>query len=119
MIGLPKHCSKLTAGFCRLSRIRNQIFLIPSYKALYFVPDNLSRARTLPLNEVLEAVLTKVPQSSRLANISIKELSVLESSFRAQAEALSHSMWVLTGLITFLKQDGYFPSDSVLFNQFI
>ena len=98
---------------------RTGVSLLPPYKTLYSVSDNVSRSRYLPLNELLESALTKVPQTSRMANISIKDLFSLEAAFRAQVESLSHSMWVLTALIAFLKRDGYAPSDPHLFNQLV
>ena len=108
--------SKL-ASFISDRKSDTSVFL--PYKSLYSVADNISKARPLPLNESLESVLTRVPQASRLASITLKELAILESLFRAQVETLSHNMWVLTGLIAFLKNDGFVPSDPLLFNQLV
>ena len=93
--------------------------ILPPIRSIYAVANNNSKARPLPLNDSMEALLSKVPQSSRLSTVSIKDCGHLESTFRAQNETLSHSMWVLTALIAFLKSDGYSPSDPALFNQFI
>ena len=41
----------------------------------------------------------------------------LEASFWSQSEALSYSMWVLSGLLGFVHLQDFFPADPVLFNQ--
>ena len=41
----------------------------------------------------------------------------LEHSFRAQSESLSYDMWVLSGLLGFIRIQGFSPSDPALFNQ--
>ena len=44
---------------------------------------------------------------------------MLETSARSQSEALSHSMWVLSGLLGLIRRDGYLPSDPLLFQQLV
>ena len=43
----------------------------------------------------------------------------LESSFRAQSESLSYAIWVLSGLLGFIRVQGFTPSDPFLFNQLV
>ena len=43
----------------------------------------------------------------------------LEASFKAQSEALSYSMWILSGLLGFVGLQGFTPADPALFNQLI
>ena len=51
--------------------------------------------------------------------LTIREAAALESSFRAQPEALSHSMWILSGLLAFVRLQGFAPEDAVLFNTLV
>ena len=43
----------------------------------------------------------------------------LEHSFRAQSESLSYAIWVLSGLLGFIRIQGFTPSDPALFNQLV
>ena len=40
----------------------------------------------------------------------------MEASFRAHSESLSHSMWLLSGLLAFVRLQGFMPEDFSLFN---
>ena len=57
--------------------------------------------------------------SFRAVNLSIDDCLALETTFRSQAEALSHSMWVLTGMLSLIKSEGFVPKDQSLFRQYI
>ena len=43
----------------------------------------------------------------------------MELSLRCQAEALSHSMWVLSGLLGFVRLQNFAPADVSLFNTLV
>ena len=43
----------------------------------------------------------------------------MESSLQCQAEALSHSMWVLSGLLGFIRLQNFAPADVSLFNTLV
>ena len=43
----------------------------------------------------------------------------METTFRCQIEAISHFMWVLTGLMGLIKQEGYVPKGQALFLQLV
>ena len=73
----------------------------------------------MPLNESFESQLSKAIPVFRDVSISIQECSSLETTFRSQVEALSHSMWVLTGLLSLIRDEGYVPRDRALFDQFV
>ena len=55
----------------------------------------------------------------RSVGLTLQECLSLESLFRGQTEALSHSMWVLTGLLSLIRQEGFVPRDETLFHQFV
>ena len=51
--------------------------------------------------------------------LTIREASALEASLRSQSEALSHSMWVLSALLGFVRFQNFAPEDSSLFNTLV
>ena len=51
--------------------------------------------------------------------ITIGDAMALEASSRAQSEALSYAMWVLSGLLGFVRLQGFTPADPALFNQLV
>ena len=93
--------------------------LLPVRKGIYSVYNNPSCGKFVPINDEFEALLDKPISNSRLVSISLKECSMLETSARSQSEALSHSMWVLSGLLGLIRRDGYLPSDPLLFQQLV
>ena len=98
---------------------RSVLGILSGRKSLYRVSGNPSGARAAVLNEEIEAHLDRKVPSHRLVGVTLADISALESSFKAQTEALSHSMWVLAGLLGMLRNDGYSPRDLPLFNQFV
>ena len=93
--------------------------LIPGRKDIYSVHKNPSLGRGVPLNKSIELHLDRPPAPTCLLNVNLKEGFRMETALRSQTEALSHTMWVLSGLIGFLKRDGYSPSDQSLFDSMI
>ena len=49
----------------------------------------------------------------------VPEAVLLESSSRALSEYLSHAMWLLPGLLGFVRLQGFSPSDTPLFNTLV
>ena len=49
----------------------------------------------------------------------MREAAALEASLWSQSEALSHSMWVLCGLLGFVRLQNFAPADSSLFNTLV
>ena len=90
--------------------------LLPGRKNIYSVSGNPSSGRSVPLNESLEVLLDRSPSLTRMLGMNIREGMKVESALRNHLEALSHTMWVLSGFVGFLKRDGYNPSDQTLFD---
>ena len=103
--------------FCESSR--KESTMIPGYRKLYSVASNQSKGKQLKVNKSLSAHLNKSISRNRLVGISLFESGRLESAMRGQAEVLSHTMWMLAGLLGFIKRDGYKPSDQGLFEQLL
>ena len=51
--------------------------------------------------------------------LSIRESEALDASMRSLSETLSHSMWILSGLLAFVWLQNFAPEDSSLFNNFV
>ena len=57
----------------------------------------------------------KTVSSKRAGTITFFEMELMESSTRSLLEANSYSLWLLSGLLSQLKSDGFAPSDLALF----
>ena len=98
---------------------KRECSLLPGQRKVYGVAGNLSKGKELRLNKSLQAHIHKSISRNRLVGINLFEAGKLETTFRGQAETLSHSMWMLSGLLGFIRRDGYQPSDQALFNQLL
>ena len=70
-------------------------------------------------NQGLDPQFTKHLNTYWSVGLTVAECMALERVFRGQTEALSHSMWILTGLLALIHDEGYFPKDENLFHQFV
>ena len=93
-------------------------FLAPRHTS-YAVWGEHALGRAVPVNESLLAHFERQLRPNPLVGLSVKDAMSLEASFRAQSEALSYSMWVLSGLLGFVRLQGFSPADSSLFNQLV
>ena len=93
--------------------------LLPFYNKIYSVSDFELHGKPAPLNESFEALLHRAPDLRRSIDMSLRDTGILEATARAQCEALSHTSWIMSSLVAFLKLDGYVPSDPSLFNQMV
>ena len=103
--------SFLTAGHSDRS-------FIPPRHTSYAVCGEHASGRVVPVNESLLAHFEK-PLRPSLWLVSFCDSMSLEASFRAQSEALSYSMWVLSGLLGFVRLQGFMPADPSMFNQLV
>lgn len=55
----------------------------------------------------------------RAVTISFKEVEGLELAVRHLSEKQSFSLWVLSGLLGYLKAQGFMPEDKRLFDQLV
>ena len=49
-------------------------------------------------------------------SVSFSEMEKFERLFRAQLEMTSKSLWLMSGILSMLKRDGFQPADPMLFN---
>ena len=73
------------------------------------------RLQWIPLYSLFEHRL----KPSNHVGMSIREAAALEASLRSQSEAFSHSIWVLSALLAFVRLQNFVPEDSSLFNTLV
>ena len=73
----------------------------------------------MPVNESLLVHFDKTLRPSLLVGLSVLDTMAFEASFRAWSEALSYSIWVLPGLLGFVRLQGFTPADPALFKQLV
>ena len=97
----------------------NRAFL-PSRHSTYAVRGpHAADYRAVPVNESLLSHYDRPLRPSLQVGLTVCDLMSLEYSFRAQLESLSYAMWVLSGLLGFIRIQGFSPSDPALFNQLV
>ena len=93
--------------------------LLPPRHAQYSVGGGASLGSAAPINLSLLATFERLLRPSLHLGLTIREAALLESSSRALSESLSHSMWQLSGLLGFVRLQGFSPSDAPLFNTLV
>ena len=88
-------------------------------RSVYTVRGEHTSGRAVPLNESLQAHFERPLHQSLQSGPTVKDAMALEASFRAQSEALFYAMWVLSGLLGFVRLQGFTPADPSLFNQLV
>ena len=99
-----------------LSAGRSDISFLPAYNPLYAFQGEHSLARVVLVNPPL---LSHFERPLLQMGITLREAMALESSCCSHSAALSHSMWVLSGLLGFMRLQGFFPSDPGLFSNIV
>ena len=95
-----------------------RLFLPPRHTS-YVVRGEHASGKAVPVNESLLAHFDKPLCLSLLVGLSVRDSMTIEAAFHAQSEALSYLMWVLSGLLEFVRLQGFTPADPALFNQLV
>ena len=85
----------------------------------YAVRGDFASGQVVPVNPSLLSLFEKQLKPSYHVGLTVREAAALESSLRCQAEALSHSMWVLSGLLGFVRLQNFALVDVSLFNTLV
>ena len=96
---------------------RSELGFIPPCHISYGIRGLHAPGKAVLVNESLLVHFDKTLRPSLLVGLSVRDAMALEASFRAQSEALSYSMWVLSRLLGFVHMQGFTPTDPALFNQ--
>ena len=83
-------------------------FLLPR-NSLYAVHGEFALGHAAQVNPSLLSLFEHSLKPSHHLGLSICEAAALEASFRSHSEALSHSMWVLSGLLAFVRLQQFAP----------
>ena len=93
--------------------------LLPPRLSQYSVGGGSASGSAVQVNPSLLAMFECPLRPSTHLGLTLREASLLESSSRALSEAQSHAMWLLSGLLGFVRLQGFSPSDSQLFNTLV
>ena len=98
---------------------RSERLFLPQRLSTYAVHGECATGRAVPVNDSLLVHFDKLHRPSLLVRLSARNAMALETSFHTQSEALSYSMWVLSGLLGFIRLQDFTPTDPALFNQLV
>ena len=102
-----------------LSSGRPERLVLPTRAPSYAVKGDCALGHAVPVNESLLSHFDRPLHPSLQLGLTIRDAMTLEVSSRAQSEALSYAMWVLSGLLGFVRLQDFTPSDPALFNQLV
>ena len=102
-----------------LSSGRSERILLPQRLSTYAVKGDCALGRAVPVNESLLSHFERPLRPNLQLGITIRDAMALEVSSRAQSEALSYAMWVLSGLLGSVRLQGFTLADPALFNQLV
>ena len=92
---------------------------MPPRSAQYSVSGDHAIGSAAPVNPSLLAMFEHPLRPSLHLGLTIREAALLEASSCVLSESLSHAMWLLSGLLGFVRLQGFSPSDSSLFNTLV
>ena len=98
---------------------RGDFSFLPPRNSSYAVRGDFASGHAAPVNLSLLSLFDRQLKPSHLVGMSIWGAAALEGSVRAQSETLSHSMWILSGLLAFVRLQNFALEDSSLFNTLV
>ena len=102
-----------------LSLGRADISFLHPRNSSYAVRGEFTSGQAAPVNSSLLSLFEKQHKPSYNVGLTVREAAALEAFLWSQSEALSHSMWVLSGLLGFVRLQNFAPVDSSLFNTLV
>ena len=102
-----------------LASSRSESTLLPLHSAQYAVKGEHVLGYAVPVNPPLLAMFEHPLRPSLHLGLTVREAAVLEALSRSLLESLSRAMWLLSGLLGFVRLQGFFPSDAALFNTLV
>ena len=102
-----------------LSSGRPASSILPQRLSQYAVHGDFSSSAAVPVNPFLLSMFERSLRPSLQLGITLREAGLMESSSRFHSEALSHSMWLLSALLAFVRLQGFAPADASLFNTLV
>ena len=106
---------ELAAALARRSKPLSAI--LPKKVRRYAVTDSQHISVAQPINPDFARLCgNKVVSNKRWGSVTFAEMQRLESVSQSSPEVCSFSLWMMSGLLSQLKHDGFNPSDPTLFN---
>ena len=102
-----------------IAKGRQDRFLLPKRKNIYKVSGDTADGEAATLNVSVSDLYQYIPKTNRQVGMTVSEVAALESTLRYQLEVMSHSMWVMSGLMGMIRSEGFAPKDPNLFNSFV
>ena len=93
--------------------------ILPQRLSQYAVHGDFSSSTAVPVNPSLLSMFERTLRPSLQLGISLRVAGLMESSSRFHSEALSHSIWILSALLAFVRLQGFSPAVSSLFNTLV
>ena len=91
--------------------------VLPKKVRRYAVADSQHFSVAKPVNPDFARLCgNKVMSDKRRGSVTFAEMQRLESVSQSSLEECSFSLWMMSGLLSQLKRDGFNPSDPTLFN---
>ena len=112
------HTALVEADSCLatfLASGRPDFAFLPSCSTQYVVRGEFTQGLAATVNPSLLALFERPLQPNLQLGLTIREAATLEALFRANSESLSHSIWLLSGLLAFVHLQDFQPADSGLF----
>ena len=91
--------------------------LLPQRMSQHAVHGDFASS-AVPVNPSLLSMFERSLRPSLQLGISLREAALMESS-RFHSEALSHSLWLLSALLAFVRLQDFSPADASLFNTLV
>ena len=98
---------------------RGDYLFLPSRSSTYAVHGDFVFSGVAPVNPSLLSLFERRLKPTHHVGLTIRETAALEASLQLQSEALSHSMWVLSALLGFVRLQNFAPEDLSLFNTLV
>ena len=97
---------------------RGDYLFLPSWSSTYAVHGDFAFGGAAPVNPSLLPLFERRLKPHHVG-LTIREAAALEASLRSQSEAFSHSMWMLSALLGFVRLQNFALEDSSLFNTLV
>ena len=122
-LGIERVRTALAETDCRLATVlasgRADTSILPQRVTQHAVCREFASGAAVPVNPSFLSMFERSLRPSLQLGISLREAALLEASSRFHSEALSHSPWLLSGLLAFVCLQGFFPSDASLFDTMV
>ena len=102
-----------------LSSGRPERLVLPQRLGSYVVRGDCALGRAVPVIESLLSHFEHPLRPTLQMGVTVRDAMALEASCRVQSEALSYSMWVLSGLLGFVHLQDFTPADPALFRHLV